>query len=71
MFSILLGGLILIIWVVAIGTDFGFTDALMLTAFFGFILLFPLGIIYAAMNKEMKTPTGKKKNLKEELLGEE
>jgi len=69
--SILLGGLILIIWVVAIGTDFGIQDALTLTAFFGFILLFPLGILYATIQKEMKTPTGQKKDWREEILGDD
>ncbi|MFC6863848.1 zinc ribbon domain-containing protein [Halomicroarcula sp. GCM10025817] len=69
--SILLGGLILIIWVVAIGTDFGIQGALTLTAFFGFILLFPLGILYATIQKEMKTPTGQKKDWREEILGDD
>lgn len=72
MASILIGGLILIIWVVAIGTGFTITNALMLTAFFGFFLLFPVGILFAAMKKELKTPTGEQeKSLREEIFGDE
>ena len=59
--SILIGGLILIIWVVAIGTSFSISDAITLSAFFGFILLFPLGILYLAWKKGKKTPTGQQK----------
>ncbi|WP_418286380.1 hypothetical protein [Halorubrum sp. DTA46] len=66
--SILLGGLILIIWLVAIAGTLSITNALIATAFFGVILLFPIGIIYLGVKKETKTPTGKKKDLKEELL---
>lgn len=69
--TILLGGLILIIWVVTIGGSLSITDALTATAFFGFILLFPLGILYASMQKELKTPTGEDKDLKKELFGGE
>ena len=66
--TILLGGLMLIIWVVAIATSFTISNALILTAFFGFITLIPLAILYMALKKEMRTPTGETKNMKEELL---
>lgn len=66
--SILLGGLILIIWIVVIGSSLSITDGLIATGFFGFILLLPLGILYATIQKEMKTPTGAKKDWREELL---
>ena len=69
--SILLGGLILIIWLVAIAGTLSITDALIATAFFGVILLMPLGIIYLGIKKELKTPTGQKQSLKEELLEED
>jgi len=69
--SILLAGLILIIWIVAIAGSFSITGAVTLTAFFGVILLIPLGIIYLGMKKEMNTPTGEKKSLKEEVLGDD
>lgn len=69
--SILLGGLILIIWIVVIGSSLSITDGLIATGFFGFILLFPLGILYATIQKEMKTPTGAKKDWREEILGDE
>lgn len=68
---ILLAGLVLIVWVVAIGTDFGFTDALYLTAFFLFLMLFPGGVLYAKMNQELKTPTGAKKDWREETFGDD
>ncbi|QLC33098.1 zinc ribbon domain-containing protein [Halarchaeum sp. CBA1220] len=69
--SILLGGLILIIWIVVIGSSLSITDGLIATGFFGFILLFPLGILYLAIQKEMKTPTGIKKDWREEILGDD
>ncbi|GGN26158.1 zinc ribbon domain-containing protein [Halarchaeum nitratireducens] len=69
--SILLGGLILIIWIVVIGSSLSITDGLIATGFFGFILLLPLGILYATIQKEMKTPTGAKKDWREEILGGE
>jgi len=68
--SVLIGSFILIIWVVAIGTGFSISGAITLTAFFGFILLFPLGILYLSLKKEMKTPTGQDKDLKEEIFGD-
>lgn len=68
--SVLLGGLILIIWLVAIAGSLSISDALIATAFFGFLLLFPLGIIYASMRKELNTPTGQDKDLKEEIFGD-
>lgn len=61
--------LTLIVWIVAIGTDFGFTDALYVTVFFLFIMLFPGGLLYAKFNQELKTPTGAKKDWREELFG--
>jgi len=61
--------LTLIVWIVAIGTDFGFTDALYVTAFFLFIMLFPGGLLYAKFNQELKTPTGAKKDWREEVFG--
>lgn len=66
--SMLLGGLILIIWIVVIGSSLSITDGLIATGFFGFILLLPLGILYATIQKEMKTPTGVKKDWRKELL---
>lgn len=64
--SVLWAGLlavtILISWVVAIGTDFPISDAITVT---GGLLLFmsPAIIILAmVMNKERKTPTGRKKS---------
>lgn len=68
---ILLAGSVLIVWVVAIGTDFGFTDVLYVTAFFLFLMLFPGGVLYAKMNQELKTPTGAKKNWREEIFGDD
>ena len=67
-FSILLVGLIAIIWVVVIAGTLSITDAVIVTAFFGAVLLFPIGIIYLAMRKETKTPTGQNKDLKEEIF---
>lgn len=67
---ILLGGLTLIVWVVAIATDFGFADALYVTAFFLFLMLFPGGVLYAKINQELKTPTGAKKDWREEIFGD-
>ena len=69
--SIILGGLILIIWVVVIGSSLSITDGLIATGFFGFILLFPLGVLYLTIQKEMKTPTGIKKDWREEILGDD
>jgi hypothetical protein len=54
--------------VVAIATSFTISSALVLTAFFGFIALIPLAILYIALKKEMRTPTGETKNMKDELL---
>lgn len=71
MVFILFGGLTLIVWVVAIGTDFGFTDALYVTVFFLFIMAIPGGLLYAKFNQELKTPTGAKKDWREELSGED
>jgi hypothetical protein len=66
---LLLAGLVLIVWVVAIGTDFGFTEALYVTAFFLVIMLIPGGVLYAKLNQEMKMPTGDKKNWRDEIFG--
>ncbi len=67
----LFGTLILIVWVVAIGTDFGFTDAIYVTGFFLFIMLIPGGLLYAKFNQELKTPTGGKKDWREEVFGDD
>ena len=48
---ILLGGFILIIWVTAILTGYSISSAILLTAFFGFLMLFPLAIYSAAKKK--------------------
>jgi RNA polymerase subunit RPABC4/transcription elongation factor Spt4 len=66
----LFGLLTLIVWIVAFGTDFGFTDALYVTAFFLFVMLFPSGALYAKMNQELKTTTGGKKDWREEIFGD-
>jgi RNA polymerase subunit RPABC4/transcription elongation factor Spt4 len=68
---ILLGGLVLIVWVVVIGTDFGLTDAIYVTAFLLFLMLFPGGVLYAKLNQELKTPSGAKKDWREEILGDD
>ncbi|WP_141212212.1 hypothetical protein [Halorubrum ezzemoulense] len=67
---ILLAGFILIIWVVAIGTSFEITSAIYLTVFVLFLLLFPAGVLVAKMNQELKTPTGGKKDWREEIFGD-
>lgn len=71
MVFILFGGLTLIVWVVAIGTDFGFIDALYVTIFFLFIMFIPGGLLYAKFNQELKTPTGAKKDWREEIIGDD
>lgn len=63
-----IAGFILITWIVAFGTDFGFTGALYISVFFLVIGLIPGGIVYAKFNQELKKPTGEKKDWREELL---
>lgn len=58
MASILLAGLILIIWLVAIGSSFGISGAVMLTAFFGIFLAPMAYIVWRSANAERKTATG-------------
>jgi len=57
--SILLAGLILIIWVVTIASpDFGLSGGLTLTAFFGIFLAPMAWIVWKSANAERKTATG-------------
>ena len=63
--AILFAGLILIVWVVTIGSGFPISEALILTAFFALFIL-PSAIIgFLLSNKERKTPTGRKKSWSE------
>lgn len=56
--AVLLIGLILIIWVVAIGTSFGVGGALTLTAFFGLFLVPIAWIVWRSANAERETAAG-------------
>jgi hypothetical protein len=59
--SLLLGGLIVIIWLVAFAGTLSITNALIATAFFGAVLIPPLIVIYLAIKKEEKSPTSQNK----------
>lgn len=60
--------LLVLIWLVAFGTDFEFSGAVTLTGFFGVILLITGSLMYNAMQKEMEMPTGETKDMKEEIF---
>ena len=63
--AVLLVGLILLVWVVAIATNFPLSDALFLTGFLALFIL-PSAIIgYLLSNKERQTPTGRTKSWSE------
>lgn len=66
----LFGTLTVVVWLVAIGTDFAFTDAIYVSVFFLVIMAIPGGLLYAKFNQELKTPTGQKKNWREEVFGD-
>lgn len=63
--AVLFFGLILIVWVVAIGTDFPISDALVVTAFSALFILPSVIIGYLLTNKERQTPTGRTKSWSE------
>jgi hypothetical protein len=57
--TILLVGLLLIIWIVAIASpDFGLSGGLTLTAFFGIFLVPMVWIVWKSANAERKSATG-------------
>lgn len=63
--SILLLGLIAIIWVTVFAGTLAFTDGIIATLLFGFVLLFFVWILYRQVQKERKTPAGEMKSLEE------
>lgn len=66
--SILLVGLIAIIWLTVFVGTLALTDGIIATLFFGFVLLFFVWVVYKQVQKERQTPTGNMKSLEE--LGE-
>lgn len=63
--SILLLGLIAIIWLTVFAGTLALTDGIIATLLFGFVLLFFVWVLYRQVQKERKTPTGEKKSLEE------